>query len=385
MKFSKRAPLVIAAVFALVAAACGDDEGPAGAVAKDRLTVVVTTNILGDVVENLVGDELNVVTVMPVGADPHDFQASAQEVAIMGDAAAMIVNGADFEEGLLDIIEVVEADGVPVFEVISAVETIEFGKGGHDDDHAEHDDDDHAEHDDDDHAEHDDDDHAEHDDDAHAEHDDDDHAEHDDDDHAEHDDDDHAEHDDHGEGHDHHEHDGVDPHFFTDPSRMAVAADAIANFLIAEIESVDSEALRSNADAYIGLLEALDIEVSETLASLSDSQRVLVTNHQVFGYFADRYDLKVVGTVIPSGSTVNGADARTLAALTETIKDEGVPAIFSDTSSSDELVQMLADEVGEIEVVKLFSESLGDKDSNGATYLEMVRTNAQRIAAALGD
>ena len=109
MKFSKRAPLVIAAVFALVAAACGDDEGPAGAVVKDRLTVVVTTNILGDVVENLVGDELNVVTVMPVGADPHDFQASAQEVAIIGGAAALIVNGADFEEGILDVIESVEA------------------------------------------------------------------------------------------------------------------------------------------------------------------------------------------------------------------------------------------------------------------------------------
>ena len=337
MKFSKRAPLVIAAVFALVAVACGDDEGPAGPVAKDRLTVVVTTNILGDVVENLVGDELNVVTVMPVGADPHDFQASAQEVAIIGDAVALIVNGADFEEGILDIIESVEADGVPVFEAVSAVETIEFGKGGHDDDHAEHDDDDHAEHDD------------------------------------------------HGEGHDHHEHDGVDPHFFTDPSRMAVAADAIVNFLIAEIEGVDREALRSNADAYIGLLKALDVEVSETLAGLSDSERVLVTNHQVFGYFADRYGLEVVGTVIPSGSTVNGADARTLAALAETIRVEGVPAIFSDTSSSDELVQMLADEVGEIEVVKLFSESLGDKDSSGATYLEMVRTNAQRIAAALGD
>ena len=166
---------------------------------------------------------------------------------------------------------------------------------------------------------------------------------------------------------------------------MAVAADAIVNFLIAEIEGVDSEALRSNADAYIGLLEALDLEVSETLASLSYSERVLVTNHQVFGYFADRYDLKVVGTVIPRGSTVNGADAQTLAALAETIKVEGVPAIFSDTSSSDELVQMLVDEVGEIQVVKLFSESLGDKDSNGATYLEMVRTNAQRIAAALGD
>ena len=61
-----------------------------------------------------------------------------------------------------------------------------------------------------------------------------------------------------------------------------------------------------------------------------------------------------------------------------------MPAIFADTSSSDELAQTLASEVGDVDVIELFSESLGDEDSEGATYIDMVRTNADRIAAALG-
>ncbi len=165
---------------------------------------------------------------------------------------------------------------------------------------------------------------------------------------------------------------------------MAVAADGIAAFLIATVDGIDGDALRSSADAYIGELNALDAEVTETLSGISDEQRVLVTNHEVFGYFADNYGFEVVGTVIPSGSTADGASAQALAELAEVIEHEGVPAIFGDTSSSNELVETLAAEVGDIEIVELFSESLGDTDSEGGTYLEMVRTNASRIAAALG-
>jgi zinc/manganese transport system substrate-binding protein len=66
------------------------------------------------------------------------------------------------------------------------------------------------------------------------------------------------------------------------------------------------------------------------------------------------------------------------------IDDENVPAIFSDVSASDQLAQTLADEVGsDVKVVELFTESLGDSDSEGATYIDMVRTNATRIAEAL--
>lgn len=339
MMSSFRSVIALVASLTLLAAACGsddgDDAGVAGSGKTDRPTVVVTTNILGDVVEQMVGDHADVVTVMPVGADPHDFQASARQVAQIGDAAVLISNGAAFEEGLVDVIEAAEADGTVVHEAITAVSTIEFGKGGHG-----HDDDEDLDDED-------------------------------------HDDDDHDD-----DGHDD-DHDGDDPHFFTDPARMAVAAAGILDFLVANLDGVDADAVRASGDAYITELEALDAEVEETLSSLSKEQRVLVTNHEVFGYFAERYGFEVVGTVVPSDSTADGASAQALAELAEIVEDEGVPAIFTDTSSSDELAQTLADEVGDIEVVELFTESLGEADSDGATYLDMVRANAARIADAL--
>ena len=165
---------------------------------------------------------------------------------------------------------------------------------------------------------------------------------------------------------------------------MAIAADGIADFLIDNVEGIDAEAVRANADDYISELNELDEEVTGMLAGLSDDQRVLITNHEVFGYFADRYDFEVVGTIIPSGSTNDGANAQDLAELAETIEHEGVPAIFGESSSSSELVETLADEVGDVEIVELFSESLGEEGSCGDTYTNMVRTNAERIAAALG-
>ena len=90
-------------------------------------------------------------------------------------------------------------------------------------------------------------------------------------------------------------------------------------------------------------------------------------------------------TVIPSGSTADGASAGELAELVEVIEHEGVPAIFAETTTSDDLAQTLAAEVGDdIAVVDLYTGSLGGPDSGAATYVEMVRTNAERIVDALG-
>ncbi len=164
---------------------------------------------------------------------------------------------------------------------------------------------------------------------------------------------------------------------------MADAADGIVDFLVANVEGVDQAALESSAADYVAELRALDAEVEATLEVIPAERRVLVTNHEVFGYFADRYEFEVVGTVIPTGTTTGGVDAQELARLAEVIRDERVPAIFADTSSSDELAETLAGEVGDVEVVELYSESLGDDDSDGATYLDMIRTNAGRIATAL--
>ena len=98
----------------------------------------------------MVGDLFEVLTIMTPGADPLFFQASAQQVNLMMEADLLVVNGANFEEGLLDVIESAESDGVMVVEAISFVEVIE--SDGHDDhdDHDEQDDEeneDHEEHD----------------------------------------------------------------------------------------------------------------------------------------------------------------------------------------------------------------------------------------------
>jgi zinc/manganese transport system substrate-binding protein len=110
-----------------------------------------------------------------------------------------------------------------------------------------------------------------------------------------------------------------------------------------------------------------------------------VTNHEVFGYFADRYGFEVVGAVIPSLTTNAETSARELEELARVIEDEGIPVIFAETTGSTDLADALADEVGtEVQVVELFSESLGEDGSGAETYIGMMRTNTELIVGALG-
>ena len=327
----RRHPVFAAAIAAvLLAAACGDTGSDAGGSAGtgDGATIAVTTTVLGDVVANLVGDEATVDVVMPANADPHEFQPSARQAVALRDADVLVVNGAGFEAGLDDTVDAAEDDGVVVFTAIDHVDTLATGEQG----------------------------------DVHAE------EEGETDDHAEEDADDHGD---------------VDPHFFTDPSRMAEAAEALVDVLAAEVSDLDTTAFRDRAAAYVDELRALDGEVETILAPVPEDRRTLVTNHDVFAYFADRYGFEVVGAVIPSATTEAAPSAGELDDLAATIAAHDVPAIFADTSSPAELADTLAGDVGDIAVVELFSESLGDAGTEAGTYAGMVRTNATRIADAL--
>ncbi len=296
--------------------------------------MVVTTNILGDVVRNLVGDDVDVEVVMPPNSDPHDFAPSAQQAASMREADVLVVNGLDFEESLLDTIEAAEADGAVVVTAADAIEPIAFKEG-----------------------------------DAHA-------GEEGD-----------AHDDEEGDAHDdeeHEAHDGDDPHLFTDPVRMRQAAEMIAAELVEQIPELDTPTFDERVDAYLAELDDLDAEVGAILAEVAPERRLLLTNHEVFGYFADRYDFEVLGAIIPGGSTLAEPSAADLAELVAEIDEHALPAIFADTSSPSRLADALAAEGTDVEVVELFSESLGEPGGEGDTYVGMVRANAERIAAALG-
>ena len=418
-----------------------DTEAPASEM--EPLSIAATTTILGDIAANVAGDDAEITVLLPVGADPHDFLASSAQVALLHDADLVVANGLLLEESLIDVLRAVEADGVRLFEVGELLDPLPYGAGaghddhdedegehdhdegeGHDEDMGEHDhdegeghDEDEGEHDhdegeghDDEGGEHDhdegeghDDEGGEHDhdegeghDDEGGEHDhdegeghDEDMGEHDhdegeghDEDEGEHDHDEHGEGEDEGGEHEHeHDHGSEDPHFWMDPLRVAKAALHIAD----ELNKIaPSPSWAERAEAYAASLEELDAEIRDLLASIPEENRKLITNHDAFGYFAARYDFEVVGTVIPGGSTLAEPSSADLAALVDAIVDEGVRAIFAETIEPSILAEAVAAEVGaSVEVVELYSGSLGEPGTDAGTLIGMLRLNAERIAEAL--
>ena len=164
---------------------------------------------------------------------------------------------------------------------------------------------------------------------------------------------------------------------------MVAVVEALVDSMVANLSGIDADQLRASGDSYVQQLQDLHSEVQEMFEAVPASKRVLVTNHEVFNYFAKQYDFKVVGTVIPSLSTTDSASAKQLTELMEVIETNNVPAIFADVASSDKLAAMIAEELGDISVVNLYSESLGEAGSGASTYLDMLRTTYEQIATAL--
>lgn len=292
--------LVLAAALGLTGCAASADD--------DRPQVVVTTNILGDVVTNLVGEQAQVTVLMRPDADPHSFEISAREAAGMRSADLVVSNGLGLEEGLQQHLDSAAAADVEVFAAGEHVDVVDYGadQGG-----------------------------------------------------------------------------APDPHFWTDPAQVLAVVDALEPVL-AGLEGVDAGSVRTQTDAYRGELQELDEEMRAAFAAVPEERRSLVTNHHVFGYLARRFDFRVVGAVIPGGTTLASPSASDLDELAGAIRSAGVPVVFAESSQPDRLIQVLADEAGvDVDVVPLFTESLTAPGGGAETYLAMQRANTERITTGL--
>ncbi|MGA0269027.1 MAG: metal ABC transporter solute-binding protein, Zn/Mn family [Ilumatobacteraceae bacterium] len=320
--------------------------------AASDLTALATTSIWADVTSNaLCGAEVE--SIIPLGADPHSWEPSIRVPEDIAAANLLVRNGLFLEEGLLATLDAVDESATPTVSLASLVASEE------DDDH-----DDHADHDDE--ADHDDhDDHADHDDEA-------DHDDHDD--HADHDDE--ADHDDHGHPH----HSGPDPHLWMDPTLVARAATLIAD---AAVEAGWPESVKDCAADYSGQLAALDEEIASQVSVVDVGDRVLVTNHDALGRFAERYGFTVLGTVLPATSTLAEANPADLTALADEILAAGVTTIFYDFQSSSVDAESLAERLDGVEVAALLTGSLVEDSEVGADYITMMQTNVQRILSAI--
>ena len=310
-------------ILALVLAACG----PAAE----------TTSVWGDVVRGVVAGNATVEVLTPLGVDTHDYRPSPSQVAALQTADLVVANGLGLEEGLVDVLEALEADGANIFDVAPLLEPIPFGRHDHSDSEGQEPCDPGESHEED------------------------------------------------GEDQgteEEHAHGSCDPHVWMDPRRVEAATALIAQELQKIAPGID---WMSAAAEYARTLAQTDTTIIETIASISLERRKLVTSHEAFGYFADRYDFEIIGVVIPGGSTLAEPSSAQLASLVATMENEGVTVIFAETTQPTALAEAVAAELGDdVQVVELYTESLGEPGSDAETLPAMLNTNAERIAGALG-
>lgn len=310
-------------------AACGSGGGATStdpaASGGEGVQVVASTTMLGDVAGQIATcGGGTATTIMPIGADPHDVGASSEQVASMVTADLVVVNGLGLESGMQESLESARADGARILAVGDEIDPLPASGTEHADEHT----------------------------DEHA--------------------DEHA-----------HEHGEFDPHFWLDMQRMARAAQLIGDELA---DASGDDAFRACGTKVADDIRAADAEVSRLLDSVPADRRVLVTDHDAYAYLADRHGYEIVGTVIPSTTTLAQPSSADLAELAATMTTEGVDVIFADVSSPTTLAEAVAAETGrDVRIVPLYSGSLGGPDSPAATYLDYMRTNAQLIAEGLAE
>ena len=315
--------------------------------ALEPVPVVATFSILGDMVERVGGDAVNVTTLVGRNGDTHVYQPTPSDAKAVKRATLMFTNGLEFEGWLERLAEAAEFDGLTVV-TTDGLEPIALEE--HQDE--EHEDNEHAEADTEEH----------HDEASEDKHDKDEHSD--------------DEHDDDG----HHEHGEFDPHGWLSLQNAVVYVDNITAAL-AKAAPVGATMFYQNRADYVAEIELLDLEIKMLIAALPENARTIVTSHDAFQYFGRDYGLKFLA---PQGlSTESEASARDVAALIKQVRSEGISAVFVENVADPRLLQQIARETGSAIGGELFPGALSDKDGPAATYLELMRHNATTITQAL--
>ena len=187
------------------------------------------------------------------------------------------------------------------------------------------------------------------------------------------------------EEHDH-AHSGDDPHIWTSTANAIGMVGAITEGLIA-VDADNAQAFEANAAAYTAQLEELEGWITANFAQVDPADRLLVSSHEAFGYFADAYDVTFVGAVIPSFDDNAEVSAADIDALVDAITDSGAQAVFSETSLSPAAAETIAAEAN-VAVFSgdegLFGDSLGLPGSSGETYIGSMIHNVMMMLQAWG-
>ncbi len=329
IRFSRSRAAAVAAAFGAIALALTGCSSAAAPSSQEEIRVVATTTQLADFTSAVVGNDGVVSGLILPNSSAHQFDPSAKNLLDVGDAQALVANGAGLEPWLQDLMDAGAFSG----DLVVASDGIVLREGGHD----------HA----DEHA-------------GEAVATEEEHA---------------------GE-----EKAAEDPHVWTAPQNAIAMVNNIARGL-SDVRPDLADTFAKNAAAYVEKLTLLDTWATEAFASVAPEKRLLITNHDALGYFVDAYEITYVGSIMPSLDDNAEPSAQEIDALIERIKQEGAVAVFSESTLSDKLATTIAREA-QVAVYSgddaLYADSLGPEGTDGATYLGATIHNVTVLVTAWG-
>ena len=268
-----------------------------------RADVVTTTSVVHDLTSRLVGNRMTVHLVLTPGGDPHEFEPTARDLALIGRARVVVTSGGGLEPWFASARKAASPRGL----VVDASDGVALREVD-------------------------------------------------------------------GE---------ADPHIWQDPHNVMVMVANITEGL-RRADPAGFDTYTASERQLVSDLTALDGELSQRFALLTN--RNLVTNHDAFGYLAARYELVIVGSILPSFNTQAELSARDVTELVHRIRSAGVRTVFSESVIPDKTARVIAGDAG-VGIVagesSLFGDGLGPPGSGAADYFSMMRHNARVIIEGL--
>jgi zinc/manganese transport system substrate-binding protein len=285
----------------------------------EALKVVASFSILGDIAKNIGGDKAEIVTLVGPDSDAHVYEPRPADVAAMGAARVVLINGLGFE-GFIDRLVKTSATTATVVEVSKGAKLIEANEERHEEGHAEE------------------------------------------------------------KKEAGHDHGATDPHAFQSVPNVRAYVKTIAEAFCAQ-DSANCVTYEANAMAYDAKLEALDRDIRAAVSAIPAAKRTIITSHDAFGYFANEYGLRFIAP--EGVSTDAEASASDVAKLVDQIREDKAAALFIENISDARLVTQISAETGVKLGGTLYSDALSGNDGPASTFIDMMRHNITTIKGAI--
>ena len=316
--------LTLLGLSALAVAGCGSDDGDEAS--SSKITVAATTTQVGDLVREVGGDAVTVKQILTPNSEAHDYEPRPNDVGAVAASKIVFASGLGLDAWSTKLVKESgsEAEVVDLSSGLPVSHATGEGEAHADEKEGE----------------------------AHA---------------------------DEKEAHGHGE---TDPHWWHDLTNLEAATTEVETALIAA-DPAAKDQITANADAYRAKIKKVDEQIRACLNKVPANERLIVTDHDAFIYFTERYGVTSKGAVFPSTSTQGQASAGEVAALEKLIREEKVKAIFPESSLNPALAERIASDTGASSDYTLYGDTLGAADSPEGTVLGAEAANAKAMVAGM--